>query len=157
MFEAGKKYTIQELIDLELPEHSLIKLNGNYVRVIQNNPNRHALQRFLRYHPHTEVEVISLPIGYTQTVETPEWVTDETLCWIPVWVRQGNYITRVRRNDKTSVCTIGQSEGDRDTIFLRIFGVPCPDLPPKWDEAKYGSLEEAREIARALAEFEGES
>ena len=97
-----------------------------------------------------------MPIGYTQTVETPGWVTDKTLCWIPAWVSEGDYYTVARRFDGTPLASI-YTGPDTEEKFSWIFGVPFPELPPKWNEKKYGSLEDAREIALALAEFEGDN
>ena len=156
MFEAGKKYTFQELIDLDLPVNSFIAFDGHHVRVVQGAPGEYPLQRFMRYHRDAEVEVISLPIGYTQTVETPGWVTDQTLCWVPVWVRQGDYYTKVHRYDGQDLVTL-DGKTNTEERFFRKFGVTLPELPPKWNEEKYGSLEDAREIAIALAEFEGDN
>lgn len=155
MFEAGKKYTFQELVDLDLPVNSLIAFDGRYKRVIQGDPDGHPLQHMIN-HPNAGIEVISLPIGYTQTVETPGWVTDQTLCWVPVWVRQGDYYTKVHRYDGQDLVTLDRKTNTEERFF-RKFGVNLPKLPPKWNEEKYGSLEDAREIARALAEFEGDN
>ena len=146
----AQSYSTNEILNMDLPYGTRLLDSIGYVwERCGENFHRQGFGDWKLEYGYTYQ--ILQPVTY---IKTPDWVTEEHhVVWAPFWARRGTSLGPLINVYESGGSWMHTGNGFKYTYGIDLDPI-LPPLPPAWEDPSGLTLEEARELAARLEEFD---